>query len=543
LLAFLLFAAATNAAPAPQDGLRGEALKHESEGKWLLACRDYDELIRRDRGDVEAREGYHRCFRQYQIFRRHSDQTYRDTLKALKLSDALDIYESVLKTISETYFDTAKTDLNLLLKHGTQEMRYALDQSVFRQYHMPGATPAALENFKKHLASWPERKINSPSEVRTLIEKLADFAAHEKLVASKGRFQVVLALEFAFGACTGLDEYSLFLSPAQYDDIVAALAGKFVGVGIDVAAGEQGLVITRVYPGSPAAGKGAEKGLEEGARIVRIDKHVIDSDTRPEQAAEWLRGERGSSVTLTFIPPDQKDEQLTVTLQRQPVIIRSVEYRMLTYMQDRAPDGEIGYIKITHFQDTTAQEVREALAQLQTLAPGMRGLVLDLQGNPGGSVIPAVKVAELFLPEGLVVTTMSSRFERFDGEFRVKDNMNPFALPMCVLIDAETASAAELLAGALKENNNRAKLIGETTFGKGSVQCIVPLKKTPGGIRITVAKFTSPGKNPYSNTGVSPDFPVDPRAALMEAVRVLNEMSRSMPMPNGMSGMMSGGSM
>ena len=523
----VLLATLAPAAPAPTDGLRSQALKNEAEGNWLQACRDYDELIRRDRGDVGAREGYHRCFRQYQIFRRHSDRAYRDTLKELEPSDALGIYDSVLTTVSLTYVDRGKTDLTSLFKHGVQEVRHALDQPAFVQNHLPGATPDGLRRFKERLAAWPESRVEKLSDVHGLIPRLAGIAKELGLVTDRRRLTVVLTLEFAFGACTGLDEYSLFLTPAQHEAVVAALRGKFVGVGIDVAVGEQGLVITRVYDGSPA-----KKELPEGARIVRIDKQTIDEHTRADQAAEWLRGEPGTPVTLEVVFPGETKSR-EFSLQRRSVFIPSVELTPPERERMTALPDDIGYLRITHFQDTTVQEVREALLRLQTQSPDLRGLVLDLRGNPGGSVIPAVKVAELFLPDGLIVN-MSSRFKDFDGEFRVKDSMNPFALPMCVLVDGETASAAELLAGALKENG-RARLFGETTFGKGSIQCIIPLVKSPGGIRITVAKFTSPRKNPYTNTGVAPNFPVDPSAALLEAVRELNSMPR--PMSNGMSEM------
>src|SRR5262249_38699022 len=157
--AFLFLPAAAKAAPAPTDGLRSLARQHEDEGNWLQACREYDELIRRDRGDVGAREGYHRCFRQYQILRRHSDRTYRDALKELQPSDALEIYDSVLTTVSLTYVDRNKTDLAGLLRHGVQELRYALEQPVFVQQHLAGATPDGLRKFKERLDTWPDRKV------------------------------------------------------------------------------------------------------------------------------------------------------------------------------------------------------------------------------------------------------------------------------------------------------------------------------------------------------------------------------------------------
>jgi carboxyl-terminal processing protease len=539
VLIALLFAVHASAESVRNDPLR-QAQVCENNGQWLDACRLYDEMIRKERGNLEAREGYHRCLRQYQIKCRHTDRVYRDTLTRLKPAAALDIYEAVLNTVSATYVDRSKVDINALFKHGVQELRYALNQHTFVNEHLKEASPAVLEDFKNRLAAWPDRKIER-SEVRNLILSLAGLAQDEGLVQNKAAFAVVLALEFAFGACTGLDEYTLFLTPQHYGAIQATLRGKFVGVGIDVAVIEQQLVITRVYPKSPAAN--AELPLKEGMRILRIDQQVIDKNISPERAAELLRGETDSKVDLEIFVPaimtGGMTAQFPVTLTRKPVEIPSVDWYWLDEVRPDAayPPDDIGYIRITHFQETSVQEVQEALAQLQTR--GMKGLVLDLRGNPGGAFMPAVKIAELFLPEGVIVNTTSQFAEFKDKAFRIKGNPNALTIPLCVLIDSETASSAELLAGALKENK-RASLFGQTTFGKGSIQCIFPLDKSDkatGGIRITVAKFTSPSKNPYSNVGVSPTFPsgVDERAlieAARQELRLL--MGRMMGMPSDM---------
>ena len=199
-------------------------------------------------------------------------------------------------------------------------------------------------------------------------------------------------------------------------------------------------------------------------------------------------------------------------------------------------------MRITCFQETTLQEVKEALASLQTV--GMKVLILDLRGNPGGLFKSAVQVAELFLPEGIIVvshTHMQFKDKKMSGPIKV-ESMNPLLVPMVVVIDGDTASSAEVLAGALKENG-RAKLIGQTTFGKGSIQCIIPLEKPPfdkmpGGIRITVAKLLSPSWQPYSGKGIKPNHDFDPEgnAVLAEAQRLLLEMlakaMQPMAMPN-----------
>jgi carboxyl-terminal processing protease len=230
-------------------------------------------------------------------------------------------------------------------------------------------------------------------------------------------------------------------------------------------------------------------------------------------------------------------------LTRRPVIAPSVEFDLRTAFVDLG-DGmtaaiPIGRLRIFCFQESTLQEVKEALASLQT--EGMKLLILDLRGNPGGLFKSAVQVAELFLPEGIIVVSQSHALpkdKRLTGAIKV-ESMNPLLLPMVVIIDGETASSAEVLAGALKENG-RATLIGQTTFGKGSIQCIIPLEKPPfdkmpGGLRITVAKLLSPSWQPYSGQGVHPDKPFNAEgdSIIAEAQRLLLDLIKSMqPMPN-----------
>jgi len=172
----------------------------------------------------------------------------------------------------------------------------------------------------------------------------------------------------------------------------------------------------------------------------------------------------------------------------------------------------IGYIQINHFQDSTVQDVKEALAQLQTA--GARALILDLRGNPGGAFKAGVQVAALFLNDGVVVYAESPLAE-FNRPFKV-ESRNPVTLPVVVLVDRDTASAAEVVAGALKDHRpGNTLIVGQTTFGKGSIQGVIPLDKppldkAPGGVRITVAKLFSPAKHlAYSDRGVTPDIPVD----------------------------------
>jgi carboxyl-terminal processing protease len=187
-------------------------------------------------------------------------------------------------------------------------------------------------------------------------------------------------------------------------------------------------------------------------------------------------------------------------LVRRAVINPRVEHEVL---MDDPETGPIGYLRIACFQENTVQDVKEALAELQTM--GVRALILDLRGNAGGAFRGAVQVAELFLGEGVIVHAQS-RLKEYNRPYRA-DLRNPCVLPLVVLVDGDTASSAELVAGALQENS-RALLVGQTTCGKGSIQCILPLERMPAGIRVTVARFSSPLKNPYTGRGVLPDLVV-----------------------------------
>jgi len=273
---------------------------------------------------------------------------------------------------------------------------------------------------------------------------------------------------------------------------------------VELALAEGQIIITRVHKGGPAD----EANLIAGTRIVQIDGQSVDN-LPPYYVAERLRGEVGSGVDLLVdIPVTEMVAAMRqgMKLVRRPVAVGTVEHQLL----EGATESEtLGYLRITSFHDATVQEVREALAQLQSTSQGIKGLILDLRGNPGGAFKAAVKVSELFLPEGSMVVDTKGTVQDFNQSFTVRGSMNPFALPMVVLVDSETASAAEVMAGSLKESG-RARVIGQTTFGKGTIQVIIPLDKsplhkTPGGIRITVAKFFWPGRSPDGGRGVVPD--------------------------------------
>jgi carboxyl-terminal processing protease len=541
LLLLLLFPAAAPAeAPADLAALRQNALRCERDGRWQDACQWYDEILRKDRASAEARRGYQRCLRRLHLARRHADTSYRDSLARLDVKQALDVYEQVLTAVAAVYVDRRKTTHTALFRHGLQELRFALQEKAFLAAYLPGVSPGspALKEFEARLAEWPTVKLAGPAEAREQV--LAVVAAAREAGLQPGRDLIkAFGLEFAAGACNALDEHTLFLTPGRYGDAQAALSGRLVSVGVELVAVDGHLEISRVYPRSPAQ----EAGLQKHDRLVQVDGRNVERES-PENVADLLRGAPGSRVRLTVLPADRPMMGPSrVTLDRRPVVIPSVEYSLGTVTSPTS--GElvpVGVVRVSSFQETTPQEVREAIAVLRTgtmTTPGMRGMILDLRGNPGGLFKSAVEVAELFLHEGVIAVT-HSHFPDYNQAHRAR-SMHPLMLPMVVLIDADTASAAEVVAAALKDQRRATLLVGQTTFGKGTIQCLValdkvPLDKMPAGIRITVARFCTPADQPITGRGISPNITLEGKDVMERAqALLLGLLGDPMPMPMPMA--------
>jgi carboxyl-terminal processing protease len=498
---------------------KDKALAAEKRHDWLDACRWYDKSLRKDRTQADVRDAYQRCLRRLYVVRRCEDRVYKDAVAKLNESQARDVYQQVLDVVGPAYVDPSRSDANSLFHQGLQELRYDFDEAVFLQQYVPGAKSAAVTAFKKVLDDWQSHKVNNSKDAREEVVALIQAARRCELDV-KPALATVIGLEFASGACNGLDEYTLFLSPGYANDVQASIQSHYVSIGVELGMnGDNKVEIVRVFANSPAA----EKSLKEHDIIVKIDgERVISAD----QAADKLRGESLSMVDIEYSRPGEVPSVAHV--QRRPYNLPSVPEAQV--FADAMSPMRIGYIRINHFQDSTAQDVQERLAYLQTI--GVNALILDLRGNPGGVFQAGVQVADLFLNEGTVVSSESPLGE-FNRPFGV-GSKNPVQLPVVVLVDRDTASAAEVVAGALKDQRHANTLIvGQTTFGKGSIQGVIPLDKapldkTPGGVRITVAKLYSPSKHQaYTDRGVTPDVSVDQegdaltRAGIDAAVQLL----------------------
>ena len=493
----------TTAPSKPQQlaELRSQATEAEQHADWRTACWRYDEMLRLKPRDAATREAFQRCLRRLQIQGRHNDRGYRQVLVSLTPAQALDVYEQVLGVVQTVYVERDKANLSTLFQHGLTELRFALEDEAFVREHLAGLTTEVIQAIRARLGEWTPRDLKSAGKAREQVLAVLR-ALYRAGMPDRPLFAVAVALEFAAGICSGLDEYTLFFNPSLYGDLQAKWRAQQAGVGLEPMPMGGQLVIAAVDPGGPAE----LAGLRPGMIIQRIDGQAGEGMSR-EAAIEHLRGETGTKLDLEVIVPETMQVVPLKGLVRKPIP---------TVSHEQADD--IGVLKIANFHESTLQEVKEALAQLQS--GGIKGLILDLRGNPGGSFKAAVHVAELFLPEGSLIVDTKGTSKEFNQPFRV-GAMNPFALPVVVLVDGETASAAEVVAGSLKEHG-RARLMGQTTFGKGSIQVIIPLekaplKKKPGAIRITVAKFFWPGRS--NSRGIVPDDVINTETELFDAAR------------------------
>ncbi|MBM4361582.1 MAG: PDZ domain-containing protein [Deltaproteobacteria bacterium] len=305
--------------------------------------------------------------------------------------------------------------------------------------------------------------------------------------------------EVEYAACNGilrtLDPHSVFLSPEAYGEMTLSTSGKFGGLGIVISIRDQMLTIMRPMPGTPAH----RATLRRMDRIAKINNEST-LNMPLDDAVGRLRGDPGSRVTIWIQRdgPGGWEGARPFELVREEIKVESVDSRSL------APG--IGYVRLKQFQATTDDELAAALDELGKKQP-LRGLVLDLRDNPGGLLDQAAKVADRFLERGVIVATVGGAAEPRDEKVAQRRDTQP-NYPIAVLVNAQSASASEIVAGALK-NLDRAVVVGETTFGKGSVQLVFPRIAGDAALKLTIAQYLTPGDVSIQGVGVTPDVELD----------------------------------
>jgi carboxyl-terminal processing protease len=299
-------------------------------------------------------------------------------------------------------------------------------------------------------------------------------------------------LEYAIqGMLSGLDPHSVYMTSDEFSELQEGTSGEFNGLGLEVGLENGFITIISPIDGSPAAAA----NLQSGDVILKLDNAPVQGMTLNE-AIEHMRGPKGSEIELTIGRPGDS-QPFTVTLVRDTIKMASVRGRWL--------EPGYGYIRIAQFQINTGEDVAKALQKLLDTGK-LKGLVLDLRNNPGGVLSASVSVADLFLDGGPVVYT-EGRLPNSDMHFDAKPGDNTGDAPLVVLINAGSASASEIVAGALQDRG-RAVIMGSDSFGKGSVQTILPLSESRA-IKLTTARYYTPNGRSIQAEGIVPDILVE----------------------------------
>ena len=293
------------------------------------------------------------------------------------------------------------------------------------------------------------------------------------------------------GLLQSLDPYSGYMSPEIFNEMQTETSGEFGGLGIEVTM-ESGVVkVISPIDDTPAS----RAGIKAGDYIVKINDTQVQGKSLSE-AVELMRGPVGSAIELTIRRRGEK-KALTFNVTREIIQIKSVKAELL--------EKNIGYIRLTSFNENSAGQIKKAINKFEK-NKNLKSYILDLRNNPGGLLSQAIKISDFFLDNGEIVSTKSRQQSENRKWFAKKGDLTK-GKTILVLINYGSASASEIVAGALKDHK-RAILIGENSYGKGSVQSIIPLKNK-GAIRLTVAKYYLPSGKSISEVGVSPDIEID----------------------------------
>lgn len=293
------------------------------------------------------------------------------------------------------------------------------------------------------------------------------------------------------GAISGMiqslgDPHSIYLDPKTYHQLMEQTIGSFGGIGIYMGFKDNKVSVISVMDDSPAA----RAGIQANDEILAVDG-VSVTEIQPEEVAIHIRGEVGTEVTLSIRRNGTEDKEFVI--QRDTIQVKTAEGRML--------ENNMGYIRIAAFSENTAQEFRDAYEALEN--EGMKGLVIDLRENPGGLVTSSVEIANMVVPEGPVVSVV----ERDGGKEEYTSSLKELKYPLVVLIDGNSASAAEILAGAVQDTG-AGTLVGSKSFGKGSVQTVLPMFHDDA-VKLTIAKYYTPSGRNIDGVGIEPDVSIE----------------------------------
>lgn len=366
-----------------------------------------------------------------------------------------------------------------------QNLEHAVRLPEFQRVYGLNLSPAQQQAFLRDLDGYAAgQRVQSANDALRAMSGVASIAGRDI-----GLPPAAVGAEFVYGATESLDEYSAFNpeAPAARPSASTGLEDSVVGIGVEIKPADNGVLVLKALRNGPAE----KAGVQSGDVITSINGQNVAGKSM-DFAVDQIKGPQGSPVVLTVLR-DGRTEQLS--MRRETVRVYSVsDVEMID------PARKIGYIKLDKFAEASSAEMDEALWKLWN--QGMQSLVLDLRGNPGGLLTTAIELSDKFLPGGTIVSTRGRTAE--DNSQEVAHRPKTWKTPLVVLVDGNSASASEIFAAAIQENN-RGVIVGRKSFGKGTVQTHFPLQTIAGNLKITTARFYSPKGRVMAHAGVTPD--------------------------------------
>lgn len=420
--------------------------------------------------------------RQLEISSRYQDPRMLSFLQNSSMNQIMSLYNEASRLIDGRHVSPLSYEERT--RQAIDNLIAALDNPEFLQAagYRSARSTASVQAELERLKSSPAR---SASEALGLMQWAAELANQQLGVRREA-----VALEFFNSTLDSLDRYSAFVPARTGSAPSAGLEEQIVGIGVELKPHEQGALVFGVLENGPAA----QSGMQRGDIITAIDGRTVGGQSL-DQIAGMIGGRSGTSVQITI---DRNGRQASARLTRRSFYVSSV-----TGTQMLA--GNTGYIRLKQFSESSKEDLEQALWRLHR--EGMQSLVLDLRGNPGGLLTEAIDVSNLFLPEGRIVATRGRNAS--DNTDERATFSQTWRVPLVVLVDGNSASASEIFAAAIQEND-RGVIVGRQSYGKGTVQTHFPLQTAAGDLKLTTAKFYSPDGREMAGTGVTPDVIVRP---------------------------------
>ncbi|QDU79969.1 putative CtpA-like serine protease [Polystyrenella longa] len=413
---------------------------------------------------------------------RYGDPVIGRFIMGVSTQQALSLYQETARLIDTRHIEP--TSYKERVEYALGNLDLAIQNQYFLSSNQISPSSQQISNFRNGLRQIHQNyPTTNASQAMNLINQTINMA--QQTVGLRGSAVVT---EFVFAATETLDKYSAFVPEDIYRKPSATLEDHIVGIGVEIKPEGDSILVVKALPGGPAA----NAGLKAGDLIMSIDGQSVSGKTL-DWVVDRITGAEGSRIVLGM---RRDSKNANVTLVRSRVTIQSVsEFKMVS--------SDVGYLKLEKFAKSSNEEMDKALWSLHN--SGMKSLVIDLRGNPGGLLTTAIELSNKFITSGTIVSTRGRTAG--DQSQEVATYEQTWKTPLVVLVDGNSASASEIFAAAIQENG-RGIVVGERSYGKGTVQTHFPLQSVSGNLRITTAKFYSPNGREMAGAGVTPDITV-----------------------------------